>query len=370
MRFNLYVLTSIVVLLSGCSNVDVSATDTNIALKGQWITEADEQVMLNPQTSGLKHWRGKLLSISDGSADISQRRQLHVIDPTSASLAPEVMQMILSDSVKNSCFAEYLSFKPDFEAIAVDPNDDNIVYIVTEDSRSVEGLSAKCAERFKNSGSTPFPSLLVRLLIKDKNTVEMTHVRPLQFDLKFAIGNYPNDGIEGLAFAKNHQLYLALEKDSETKPRIFSLDITKDFWDATDFAKLTDPQLLLPEFEAGNHPINGMDYLAVDGHDGFLIAAARNDNQLWIIDLTKHKPTTVVDLTFLAPNYDDSCDKWDAMDNASLEGVAVIGDTVWLVNDPWKARYMRNVVCESSRDKYHRMAPLLFSLPVDNEWVK
>jgi len=366
MRFNLYLLISVVALLSA----NLASASSKITLKGQWITEADGQVMLNPQTSGLKHWRGKLLSISDGSADISQRRQLHVIDPTSAALAPEVMQMTLSDAVKNSCFAEYLSFKPDFEALAVDPNDDNVVIIVTEDSRSVSGLSEACSELYKDSGSTPFPSLLVRLVIKDKNTVEMTHVRPLQFDPKFNVGDHPNDGIEGLAFAKSHQLYLALEKDNQIKARIFSLELTKDFWQSAGFAQLIDPELRLPKLPKGNHPLNGMDYLAVDDHAGFLIAAARNDNQLWVIDLSKKQPTNIIDLAFLAPTNDESCEAWEPMNNASLEGIAMIGNTIWMVNDPWKARYMRNVICESNRDKYQRMAPLLFSLPVNEEWLK
>lgn len=366
-KLSLYLIVSFVALLS----MDISATNQKVTLKGQWISEKNGQVMLDPQTSGLKLWRGRLLSISDGSAHISQQRQLHIIDPKTAKLAPDSMQMVISDNVKKSCFAEYLSNEPDYEALAIDPKNDKVIYVATEDARSVSGLSPKCLKRYRNTGSTDYPSLLVRFVIKDATTVELTHVRPLHFDPKFKVGNFPNDGIEGLAFGKNNDLYFALEKDSQKNARIFSLKITADFWQSEDFANLIDLELNLPQFVSGNHPINGMDYLPIDNHPGYLIAAARNDNQLWLIDLAKNKPTRVIDLEFFAPTNisDGSCPQWEKMNNSSLEGVGIIDDTIWLVNDPWKKNYMKNVSCQSNREKYKQMAPLLFSLPIENNWI-
>ena len=377
-QLNSWLLASAVVVLGvfvSVTNMESSSEqnpDTkNIAasketVQGKWISELNGDAMLDPQTSGLKHWRGKLLSISDASADSSQQKQLHLIDPNSAVLEPEVMQISLSDELQQGCFADYLSGEPDYEALAVNPNNDNEIIIVTEDATRGAGLSKECMQRFNNSGSTDYPTLLVRLVVKDNNMVEATHIRPLQFAPEFNVGDFPNDGIEGLAFGQNNQLYLGLEKDKNKNARIFSVQINEDFWNTEDFAKVSDPELLLPEHTSGNHPINGMDYLAVNGKSGYLIAAARNDSQLWIIDLAKKQPTKIIDLTFLAPTdvSNGSCDVWDKMDNASIEGLGIIGDTIWMVNDPWKRNYMKNVACPSNEAKFKTMSPLLFSMPV------
>lgn len=354
------------VLLLGLTSIEGLTNEEVKSLKGQWVTEANGQVMLNPQTSGLKHWRGKLLTISDASAHRSQLKQLHVIDPMSAKLSAISMKMVLSQRVKQSCFASYLSAEPDFEALAVDPSDDNVILLVTEDATRSGSYPADCQQRFKQTGSTEHPSLLVRLLVKDSQTVEVTHVRPLQFDKTFAVGDFPNDGLEGLAFGQNQTLYLAMEKDKRNQARIFSLNISDNFWLSTDFAKVSDPQLSLPKFDQGAHPINGLDYLAVPNHPGYLIAAARNDDQLWFIDLAKKQTVNVLNLDFWLPNKpgSQSCEDWDKMNNTSLEGVAVMNEQVWLINDPWKRNYMKNVTCPANNKKFKNMAPLLFSLPV------
>ena len=186
------------------------------------------------------------------------------------------------------------------------------------------------------------------------------------------MGNFPNYGIEGLAFGPDHTLYLGLEKDSQDKARIFSVNINESFWESEAFAPVNDEQLLMPDFSKGNHPINGMDYMPAPNHKGYIVAAARNDNQLWILDLEKQQPAIQVDLTFLAPTSSsgDSCAQWELMDNSSLEGLAVVGDTIWMINDPWRAHYKDNIQCELLRENYERMAPLLFSMPIDESWYK
>jgi hypothetical protein len=129
--------------------------------------------------------------------------------------------------------------------------------------------------------------------------------------------------------------------------------------------------LTLPLFEEGSHPINGMDiYYPSADSAGYLLAAARNDNQLWVIDISKRKPTSIVPLSFLSNNIDESCSATYEMDNASLEGVAVDGDIVYLINDPWKRNYLNNVNCEPEREKYERMSPLLFSLSIKAQWFE
>ncbi len=343
-----------------------------IVLTGKWITNNTDEVMLDPQTSALKLWRGKLLSLSDGSAHQSQQKKLHIISPQTAKLSGNGLPITLAENLKKSCFANYLNSSPDLEAMVVDPDNDNIIYVVTEDARKANKLSASCQQRFANTGSTVFPSLLVRLEVKPNNQVLMTHVRPLQFDQQFQVGNFANDGIEGMTFGLNRTLYLALEKDLKGVARIFSVDIDADFWSIDDFFRVEDPRFVLPQFDKGNHPINGLDYYPVKDHPGFLVAAARNDDQLWFIDIGKQQPVKVIPLKFMAPvrQKHQQCAPFELMDNTSIEGVGIIDNSVWLINDPWKKHYLDNVQCRSNYDAYKKQAPLLFELPIDKRWLK
>lgn len=365
-RYKYLVMLVSVLVVTAC--VSRPSQTTAGGLKGQWLTESNGKVMLDPQTSGLKAWRGKLLSLSDGSAHQSQRHQLHIIDPTSALLTPESMRMQLSDKVAKSCFGPYLADTPDLEALAVDPEDDSVFIVATEDGTRGGSYSDACKQQFKNTGSTVFPSLLVRLKLQGDNTLLMTDVRPVQFSSSFNIGNFPNDGIEGLAFGKDRTLYLGLEKDLKSRARIFSVVIDDAFWSKQEFVSATDLTLRLPRYSSGNHPINGMDYYPVAGHQGFIIAAARNDDHIWVVDLSKMLPTKILPIQLLAPNNTADCNGWEPMDNSSLEGVAVFGDALMLINDPWRKHYKDNIVCESSREKFEMMAPLLFTMPIDKAW--
>ncbi|MFT7430492.1 MAG: hypothetical protein ACI971_000944 [Colwellia sp.] len=343
-----------------------------VTLKGKWLVETDQQVMFDPQTSALKLWRDKLLTLSDGSADKSQQKQLHIIEPTSGLVEEKSLFMTMSSQVKSSCFSSYLAGEPDFEALAVDPNNDKIFIIVTEDARNSDKLSSVCQQRFQNTGSTTYPTLIVRLALDDNNILSMTHVRPLQFDASYNVGDFSNDGIEGLAFGQDNTLYLGLEKDSKGLARIFSLVLDENFWATDEFAPVVDTEVLLPTFSQGMHPINGMDYLSKDNHPGYIVAAARNDDQLWIIDLAKKQPTKVIAMNFLAPVSikNNECSDWEPIDNTSLEGVAVANNNIWLINDPWKAHYIENAKCPSNYDKYKTFSPLLFSLAIDKGWLE
>lgn len=362
----LIVLSALV--LSSCSTE--KARPTGIGLDGKWIRSASGDVMLDPQTSGLIYWRNSLVTVADGSGHESQRLKLHRFNPSSAKLSPHPMQMLLSEKVKSSCFADYLSAKPDYEGLVSDPNNDNIFILVTEDASRTGELSPDCADKFSATGSTEYPTLLVRMEWKDEVQLMVTHVRPIQFAAELDVGNFPNDGIEGMAFGDDRTLYLGLEKDNAGKPRIFSIKIDEDFWQSADFVQVRDPQFPLPEFTSGSHPINGMDYIAHKGKSGYLVAAARNDSELWLVDVAKENETIVVPLHFYAEITDKSagCGERELMDNASIEGVAVSGDQIWLINDPWKVNYHKNIQCDANRSNYEKMAPLVFSLPIDDKW--
>ncbi|MDN4502471.1 hypothetical protein QX776_08660 [Alteromonadaceae bacterium BrNp21-10] len=351
--------------------------DTNTTVKetvnvsGKWLRHENGNVIKDPQTSGLVIWRDQLLTLSDRSALLKHQRALHRIEKHSARVGASAMPMRLSVELEASCFAKYLSNTPDLEALVVDPANDKVFYTVTEDA-SYDPLTPACAKQWLGSGSTAFPTLLVRMELNEDYQLTLTHARPLQYKPEFAVGNFPNDGIEGLAFAKNRWLYLALEKDKKKYPRIFRLKMDADFWKVPSFIAVEDPELLLPKGDVGAFPLNGMDYYPSKkgGHGGYLIAAARNNDQLWIIDLNKQRPTKMIDMSYWVNTADASCSAMETIPFTAIEGVAVDGERLWLINDPWKAHYLENIQCKSNAQHFRDMAPLLFSLPIDKGWFQ
>jgi hypothetical protein len=364
------------VILAACSPTAVEQPlkkpDAVLAVYGKWITEPDGTVMLDPQTSGLVNWRNKLMTLSDRSALEVHRLRLRTINPDSATMPDNGIKLQLSDTLTSHCFAGYVSRNPDLESLVVDPADDNILYMVTEDATYDDELSAQCQQTYHHSSSTQFPFLLVRLELQDQNTALITHIRPLKFTEQMQIGDTPNDGIEAMAFGQNRTLYLGLERDTHKQARVFSITISPDFWQSEDFAAVQDAQLKLPKFTKGNHPINGMDYYQTPQGKEYLIAAARNDSKLWLIDLTGQKETRIISLEFYAQlsTSTDNCRDAEIMDNASIEGVAVIGQTVWMINDPWKEAYPKNILCLQNKTNYENYSPLLFSLAIQPSWFE
>lgn len=367
------------ILLMGCSEPKApekpSGNENKTqapVLVGKWIKESDGSVMRDPQTSGLAAWRGELVSLSDGSAIESQRRRIHVLEPKSAVLRNKPDVMAMSSRVRRSCFSAYLSNQPDLEALVVDPNDDSVFYVVTEDATRTGALSGRCQQQFSNTGSTDYPTLLVRVKMDESGKSTMTHVRPLRFATDLEVGDFPNDGIEGMAITLEGTLFLGLEKDKAGKARIFALTINEEFWGSSGFADVTEPNIPMPTFLKGNHPINALTYVPFKkDHPGFLIAAARNDDEIWILDLAGKQPAKRQFFTFAAEIFNaPQCGEHEIMDNSSIEGLAVIGDTLWLVNDPWKRNYLKNIQCPANAPYYEAMAPLLFSTPIASEWFE
>ncbi|MEP2651810.1 MAG: hypothetical protein ABJH06_07420 [Paraglaciecola sp.] len=353
----------------GCSK---SSITDNIDVYGYWVMENDGSIMKDPQPSGLKAWKGGLLTVSDRSAIPSQRLLLRKISANEAQLNGPDLSISLSDNLAQSCFAAYISGNPDLEALAIDPNDDKIFYLVTEDASGAEPMSVACQNKYSNTGSTLYPRLLIRLEQQTSSSVLMTHVRPIKFTQEMQVGDFPNDGIEALTFGNNRTLYLGVEKDKQSQARIFSLKMDEDFWGSEDFAVVSDLPLKLPNFSGGRHPINGMDFYQAPAGQEFLIAAARNDGKLWIIDLSGEKETRILPLTFYAElkSGTENCTGFEKMHNASIEGVAVMNDTLWMVNDPWKEMYIKNIQCNENKENYENYSPLLFSLKIQAEWFQ
>jgi hypothetical protein len=372
-----FIVVALSSVTTGCSdNKDAafseeapSATTSSVLTSvGRWISTDTSDVMQDPQTSGLIEINGQLVTIADGSAAFEQQRKLHFLDKDTATLTASSNAFKLATRVRRSCFSDYLTNAPDLEALASDPSNSNVIYTVTEDATRTGTLSTRCEKKYQNTGSTDYPTLLVRLERDENNSVTMTHVRPLQFPTEFEVGNFPNDGIEGMAMAKDGTLYLGLEKDKAGQPRIFSLNITDDFWQSADFAVVDEPDLSVPIFDAGSHPINGLALYSAEGGNNFLLAAARNDNEVWVIDVAGEVETKRISMQFNV-SADNECGEY-VMDNASIEGLVVVEDTLWLINDPWKVNYLKNIKCEAETPRYEAMAPLLFSVPLNDAWFQ
>ncbi len=367
----LWKIIGISVVLVGCQQPAKQSPDNEkIKVSGLWLTEKSGQTIYNPQTSGLVKWREQLLTLSDRSADPQHRLKLRTINKHNANLVGPDWPMQAAEQLANSCFIDYLSDNPDLEALTVDPDDDKVFYLVTEDASYAQPMSAECQQKYANSGATGYPSLLVRLELQNNEQLFFTHVRPIQFAPSMQVGDFPNDGLEALAFGQQRTLYLGLEKDSQKQARIFSLQLDSQFWQTDDFAMVTESKAKLPKFDSGNHPINGMDYYQTDSGGEYLLAAARNDESLWVIDLSGQKETKILPFEFYAqvsPVTPD-CAEFELMKNASIEGVAVDGQTLWLINDPWKAVYTSNIGCAQNAENYKKFSALLFSLPIQASW--
>ncbi|GAB3013567.1 esterase-like activity of phytase family protein [Bowmanella dokdonensis] len=363
----LFTFFGLCISLSGCISVTEPVSGQTLQVDGIWIRDSQGQVMADPQPSGLVRWRNQLLTLSDRSAMATQRLRLHKLD-TSGNLLAGSMPISVAESLSTSCFADYVGTNPDLEALVVDPRDDRVFITVTEDA-SDSPLRGECARRYADTGSTLFPTLLLRLELQADNRLLVSHIRPLRFAGEYRVGNFPNDGVEGLAFTPDGTLYLALEKDQASQPRIFSLAVAEDFWQSDEFAEVKDARLLLPGPVQGNHPINALEYAAGGEGKGYLLAAARNDDQLWILDLDRRRPTRIVQMEFWAPAGGPGCPERELMDNASIEGIALLGNDIWMINDPWKVNYMKNVNCAINAPHYRKMAPLLFRLPLQSGWL-
>ena len=345
---------------------------------GKWIVEQDGSFMVDPQTSGLTYSDGFVYSVSDASANIHQVRKLHKLSVDTGQIIEKIGPIQLTkDIAENSCFANYLNDKPDYEGLVTLPNSKYEWLVVTEDASRGDKISSECLAKYADANFTHYPSLLVKLTLID-NTLMLTGVRVLQFAATDNVDKrlsgskaIENDGIEGVAITRDGKILLGLEKDASEKPRVFELNYEQTLFDTVDeFVEVKDSGLLLPDFMSYKSPINGMDvYYPNEKSTGFLITAARNANQLWILDLAKQKPASIVDLNLYAPsNTTMDCAIIHKIRNTALEGVAVHENTLYLINDPWKQEYPKNIICAQDKENYEGMSPLLFSLPIDAAW--
>lgn len=348
------------------------AANASQALTGQWITDLQGQSLADPQTSGLTWWKGELLSLGDQSAAPELRMKIFRLAPDTGRFITAPIPITLSDDVRKSCFGDYLANSPDLEALTWDRLDAQTLITVTEDASRAQ-LSPECARKFAQTNSTPYPTLLLKISVDSALTrAQIVAVRPVQFPAEANVGNLPNDGIEGLAIDDHQNLYLGLEKNMAGLPAIFKTRLTADFWTRDNFVKVIDANLTLPDLDDRGHPINDLDFMPspIPGHPGYLIATARNDDELWVFDLTNRVRPFVQPLQFfVATDNSGLCPVYERVVQTALEGIAVHGQSVYLANDPWKQHYPDNVQCEVNTPHFLKMAPLLFQMPADPRWM-
>ena len=145
-----------------------------------WVKNSKGELIQDPQTSGLVYWRGQLLTIADGSAAVPMRMQLLPIDVQSLIMSSDTIPMVQSPAIKNGCFSDYLNYGPDLEALVVDPDDDNVFIVVTEDAYKFR-LQGDCLQRYGVTGSTPYPTTLLRVELTAPDRALITHVKPVRF---------------------------------------------------------------------------------------------------------------------------------------------------------------------------------------------
>jgi hypothetical protein len=367
------------------------AQQESIKVVGKWITDKNGKFLLNPQTSGLSFYGDTLFSISDASADSQHIKKLHIIEQNTGHVdtSTEFGDIIIPQEIaQNSCFAEHLSARPDYEAVVALPyrqNQPQQWLLVTEDGSRNSKIKDECFIKYGNASNfTRYPALLVRISLLDKQLV-VSGVRALRFEANAGTNkrdliafnpdkSEENDGIEGLALTKDGRLLFGLEQDAKRQARVFEIAYSDElFFKLDEFLMLQDSRLGLYEVSANNNPINGMDIYYPDSENvkeqnhGYLIAAARNRDQLWIIDLAKKQPIKVIDVAFYTPG--ERCEgKIHQMKRVAIEGVAIKGNTLYLVNDPWTQKYLENVGCSYDMEGYKANAALLFQLDMPKAW--
>lgn len=349
--------------------VSLSAAEQPVA--GKWLTDLQGNTLKDPQSSGFTWRHNEIIHLGDNSAAPEMRNKLLRINPQSAQLNAPPLQITVAEQVLNGCFGKLFSSHPDFEALTWDRQNDTMFVTVTEDSSFVS-LSPECKAQYGETNSTDYPTLLVKIETDHAlSQAQITAVRPVQFPKAANVGNFPNDGIEGLAFDNAGNLYLGLEQNAANAPMIFKTTYDSSFWQQEGYVNVQDTAFMLPVPDEKDHPINDLDYLPSPktGHPGYLVAVARNDDQLWIIDISQQQRPFVQPMAYYAPTPAGSkCPAYEKMLQTAVEGVAVHGDNLYLVNDAWKKHYPDNIQCPDNAAHFKKFSPLLFTTPVNPVW--
>ena len=331
---------------------------TTLEIRGRWILDtegkpvAPESFRRGLQPSGLVWRNGVLSSIGDQRSQFPGR--LFRIDPTSARLVgtPGPLTVTPAQIASSRHFAGFAELpNPDFEGITLHPGRSGTLFAVTEDKlpwiaelRSTEGRTGR-----------PPHALAV-------SVVNLT-------ELRFPAGLTPwrgktNFRIEGIAVSDDasddtRTVYLAYERAADDLPRILTTSLA-----ATRSGKTTRLEILpidfasLPRRSDKKRALLNINDIQFLRHEGapYLIAVARDQERLLLIDLEARKVARRIDLELRDP-------RGRAVHWVSPEGLAFDekSDRLWIVNDPDSVRGNYKLLGEESASgHFASYAPLLF----------
>lgn len=100
----------------------------------------------------------------------------------------------------------------------------------------------------------------------------------------------------------------------------------------------------------------------------YLFGVVRNDNELWVIDVSGSKLIKCIFIIFDVVG-DQSCEQY-IMDNLLMEGLVIIENILWIINDFWEKNYFKNVMCEVYKKCYEDLVFLLFLLEINSVWFE
>jgi hypothetical protein len=328
-----------------------------IKVRGTWVLDAEGRsspVRLEArprglQTSGLVFRRGELWSVGDQRSEFPGC--LFRLDPGTARLIgkPLTLELAPQGEKENPELAAYRGIpNSDFEGLALDPLDPRTLFAITEDKTPwiveirLEETDAKDSPRFK-------PRL-----------VQLT---PVHFPpgIKSWRDN-PNYRWEGLAVSDDGKtMYLAFERAEDNLPRLCQLSL-----ESARSGKGANPEVMAlpfdsvprrPDKEQALLNLNDIQFIRLEGRPA-LLAVARDQERLLVIDLDRKEIARIVDLDLLDPS-------GGAIEWVSPEGLAFDSatDRLWLINDPDSERQNYRARGEKTPSgKFADYAPLLFEM--------
>jgi hypothetical protein len=329
----------------------LEADSRRVELRGRWVLDSagkavgPDSFRRGLQTSALLYRGSELLSVGD------QRSQYpsHLFRISSASgllLGPPMKITPPGEKPGESRhFKTYRSIpNSDFEGLAADPAVKNRLYGITEDK-------------------VPWVSIL-----KLEKSGEQTHVKLESLtQVLFPEGLKPWDGnknfrLEGIALGENSErAYLAYERALDDLPRVLEIKLAglagKDTISARDLEISFDAVPRRPDKKNSLLNINDIQFLRRENRS-WLIALARDQERILLIDLEKERVARWLDLDLREPGGGKIY--W-----VSPEGLAIDqeGGRLWIINDPdsVSGNYRRRGV-KKAAGMYALYAPLLFEM--------
>ncbi|MEE3181048.1 MAG: SdiA-regulated domain-containing protein [Planctomycetota bacterium] len=329
----------------------LQADNSRVELRGRWVLDSGGKAVgpdsfrRGLQTSALL-WRGSVL-LSVGDQRSQYPSHLFHINPANGRLLGPPMKITPPGEKpgENRHFKTYRSIpNSDFEGLAADPAVKNRLYGITEDK--VPWISVLRLE--KSGGAT---------------TVKLESLTQVRFPegLKPWDGN-KNFRLEGIALGEDSaRAYLAYERALDDLPRILEIKLAdlagKDSVTARDLEISFDSVTRRPDKKKSLLNINDIQFLRRDKRS-WLIALARDQERILLIDLEKARVVRWVDLDLREPGGGKIY--W-----VSPEGIAIDqqGGRLWIINDPdsVSGNYRRRGV-KKADGMYALYAPLLFEL--------